>query len=507
MRFIPAMCLVLVVGAPIFAANGRSVTVCWRYGVSNWSSIVPEGSLPDAGGNEMMPAGALVRFDIGSNNVTKVDTLIKMTTAFCQYPAWSLDGSRVAFFRWPYRIENGVLKQISGDSPSLCVIDMNGKNMKNLVTLPGNPAVDQALDWPADGWIYYAKVRPAGDRLGRAGYEIWKANPYAVTPSSTNQLVNSATSTSSYIRRFSLNQAATRVAVQCYQIPGVAGTSCGNHAATFPDFGTDLGYTGSCNIKISASGTYIGAFSGGAHDIVVMGKYGGSKFSDFPNQQTFAVAHTSIYSATKWAGFDMGSDAGVEQLCWASNSDKWYCENIGWHYGGMRRGMNQLIVNWIDNQAIIPTRNPDAPSTNNIDPAPGAIGYQGFCGDFWVKPSSSSNDYAYEDTTGAWHQMSKPSGWTLGDTSLTPTLVLYRGEKAEPAKLAATVIAAGVVSVSLPDRGNYIVSISDISGKILAVRNSQGKAEIRIGGLSQGACVVRAQSARATLSARIAFAR
>jgi len=503
MRLILAVSLVLAIGAPILAANGRSITVCWRH--SNNTPALPEGSLPDANANDMMPAGALVRFDISNNSVTKVDTIVKMTTAFCQYPAWSLDGSRIAFFRWPYRISGSTLQKITGDNPSLCIVDMNGKNLKNLTTLPSTPGIESSLDWPADGWIYYAKPRSdVTESYGKTGTDIWKVNPYAANPASTDQKVVTLEPNCGYIRRFSLSLDATRAAFQAYAIyPQTCATP--NHEITFPGL-ADLGGSGSCNDKISASGNYAGGFMGGAHAEVCLRHWNGSQFIayDFTN---FDIPHTSIFQAFTWAGFNMGSDAGVQQICFSSNSDKWYCENVAWHYGGFRRGVNQLILNWVDKQAIIPTKNPDTQSSNGIDPNPGLIAYCSFSGDFWVKPSSSQNDYAYEDTAGAWHQMSKPSGWSLGDTSLVPTSIGYRSGRNAAATLTAAITSAGILSVSLPDGRAYAVSITDMSGKVLAVRYVRGVERATFSGVPRGACVVRAASDSESPGGRMLIAR
>ena len=99
--------LMLACAASLNAVTGYSATVLWRY-TANGNPPVPEMSLPDIGGNEQTPVGQLARISIVNNAVTRTDTIIKMTTAFCQYPSFSVDGSKIAFFRWPYRVENGV---------------------------------------------------------------------------------------------------------------------------------------------------------------------------------------------------------------------------------------------------------------------------------------------------------------------------------------------------------------------------------------------------------------
>jgi hypothetical protein len=300
------------------------------------------------------------------------------------------------------------------------------------------------------------------------------------------------------MRRFSLSLDGTRAAVHSYPLSsgGCAGV---NHEVTFPD-GANLGGSGSCNDKISASGNYAGGFMGGAHDWVVLTHWDGSRFSGMG--QDFCISHTSIYQATKWAGFDMGSAAGIEQLCFASNSDKWYTENISWIYGGGNRGTNQLIVNWVDKEAIMTTRHPLAPPDPNVsnDPAPGTITYQAFAGDFWVQ-QPAGKDWAYEDTAGTWHQLTKPADLTGNDTR--------RDAQSGMRAFTAHVDAAGILSITLPDAmRTWAISGLDISGKTIASRQARGSARMALAKpRAHGACIVRAVSGPESPGGRIVMAR
>jgi hypothetical protein len=428
-----------------------------------------------------MEVGAIVRFDIQNNTVIGVDTIVKMSTALGQYPAIRLDGKKIAFFRWGYQVQGTTLKNLNTGC-FVAVVDANGQNLTNIVSLPAILGYENALDWPADGWIYYS--RPRGDLSqvsDRSGYEIWKVNPNAANPASTNVKVFSVPSCQ-YVRRFSLSLAATRAALQTYPLSS-GGCGSVNHEITFPD-GADLGGAGSCNDKISASGNYAGGFMGGAHDWVTLSYWNGSRIENYPDE--FGISRTSIYQATKWAGFDMGSAAGVEQLCFSANSDKWYSENVMWTYGG--NGTNQLIVNWVDKEAIIPTRNPK--------PGNGAFTYEAFAGDFWVQ-QPAGKDWAYEDTMGTWHQLTKPPGLTDADTRPDAP----SGMRA----FAAHIDAAGILFITLPDAmRTYTVSVLDVSGRTIASRLARGSARMALAGpLARGACIVRAVSGPESLGDRI----
>jgi len=477
------------------AADGYSVTTCWRYGCYNWQSIVPEGTVSADFCSQNFEVGALVRIDIKNNQVMKYDTIVKMSNTLCSYPALSIDGTRVAFFRWPYRVNGNNLEK-TGDVLYVSVVDINGKNMKDLVALPCQLGYDNALDFPSDGWVYYVRPRTdlANDALGRAGNEVWKVNVFSSNPASTNVKVLNV-ETCNYIRRFSINQAATRCAIQTYSY---AGLTCGlnNGSGPVPDggqFRAFYGNSGSCNAKISASGEIAGGYAGGWHDVVQLGGWNGSRMDESRYPMTpYCQEHTSIYTAFTWAGFSMAPNAGCEQLCFSANSDKWYCQNVMWRYAQQKCGTNQLILNWVDKQAIFGTKtleNPPGPSGWMES----GIAYHNFAGDFWVRPPSGS-DYAYEDIAGQWHQMNKPAGWTRGDTAgiggSTPVLPVPRA--ADGARLTAKTDAAGRLRIDFPDRGCYSLIIIDLHGRTVLAQSAYAGLVLRRGAIKAGTYLVRA---------------
>jgi hypothetical protein len=188
----------------------------------------------------------------------------------------------------------------------------------------------------------------------------------------------------------------------------------------------------------------------------------------------------------------MSGSAGCEMLIFASNSDKWYSENVMWQYGGARRGTNQLILNWHDMQALFGTRNPYASGTGG-DPGPGQIGYQASTGDFWVM-APAGYDYAYQDTAGAWHQMTKPSGWVRGDTAINSVTARGIGfaSAAGSDRLTIRDLRGGGLAIDLPDQARYRISIIDMRGRTAFARSAQANLSIEPGTLKAGRYLVNA---------------
>ena len=517
MKFrIPAL-LIFLAGFNAFAVTGRSVTAFLRYGAG-----VPERGLPmpqDPWGTTMNEAGALGRFTINGAAIT-ADTIVKRTTAFCQYPVMSLDGSRVAFFRWPYRLVNNALQKIPNDTASISIVDISGRNMKDIVRLPATPGFTSNLAWPSDGWIYYVRPRAvASDGFVRTGNEIWKVNPFSANPATTNAKVMEIPACA-YIHRFSVDQMVDKYCLMAYPIPAEMGNNCsGDHwngaSPTWQAVHNSLGTVGGCNDKISPSGNFIGGFCNTNHTFVCMAGWNGSRYSDFPNG--YGESHSEALIASQWAGFSMNNDqVGSEYFNWSCNSDKWYCHGLYWHYCCNFRGENQLIINWVNKQAVMTSRNPDVPGDPNGDgaatntarePAPGVIAYEATTGDFWVKSPSAQYDYAYEDTLGAWHQMTKPAGWTLGDTA-GPTPVAERGSMAAAAQsMMVRLTAAGELRIDFPDARAYAVSIVDMRGRTALAQSANANVQLSARTLDAGVYVVRASRPGIVLASTITLAK
>jgi hypothetical protein len=482
---------VLLPIADALAANGYAVTVRWRYDCSGWTSTFVESL--DADMCQGLERGTLVRFTIQNNKVVKCDTLIPFTTALCQYPAINLDGTKIAFFRWGCVVgkdASGKDALLNQNLPGkISVVDIDGKNLRDMVDLPFKPCYDEALDWASDGWIYYIKPRTGGDAFSRNGNELWKVNPYAANPASTNQLVF-ADPDCGYMRRFSISQDATRMAQQAYPLGGnscppcpyVCGTTL---AQCFPPKAINdcfITSIGSCNAKISPSGLFGGGFGAGWHDWTEI------RSLTPPYNTPVACGPTTstgwrccIPSAMRWAGFSFaGGTGGVEQLCFSANSDKWVCEDV-MPQDNYKRGKVQFIINWVDTTAICTTPTPDA----NGNPVRGTVTHCAFTGDFWVQPPAGT-DYAYEDTLGKWHLLPRPPYITRvqSGSSLSSSC-------AEKLKIRTDI--AGSIRIELPAGSTYRVSFLDMQGRAALTRIARISLSLAHGSLRAGVYQVRAE--------------
>jgi hypothetical protein len=480
-RILLSAALFAALSAPLSAMNGFSVTTVWRL---SYYAGIPEDNIPMMC-DYSMNVGALIKANISSNQVTGTDTLLSMTTACCQYPAIRLDGKKIAFFRWPFQIQNGKMVNLN-NGYHISVVDATGNNLTDIVTVPRRPGKIQPLDWPADGWIYYAMPSDVStDPIFGQGYEVWKVNPNATNPASTNVKVMSLASNQWRIWRFSLALNTQRGAfdASCY-------TGCTSKlvaAVQWPGT-TDLGGSGSCNCKISASGNIIAAYGGGAHDQLNMASWNGTRMTDYPsvNRIAFMADNGSIFKAFQRAGFDMGSQAGCEQLIFASNSDKWVTQQVYWFYSGARRGSNQLITNWYEKQALFGTRNPAAPpnAQNAMDIAQGQFAWHAACGDVWIQPPAGASDWAYEDTL-KWNSLQKPSDITDAVRTGVGVQTTHR--------MTVSQGTDGFLNVRMPDASNrYLVQVLDIAGRIIASHEVTSSVRMNMPRMSGAVRLVRA---------------
>jgi hypothetical protein len=489
--------------ADALAANGFSVTVRWRYDCSGWTSTFPESM--DMEGCSGIERGTLVRFEIQNNQVVKTDTVIPMTTALCQYPAISLDGKRIAFFRWGCVVgkdASGKDALLNQNLPGkVSVVDIDGRNLRDLVNLPVAPSFDAALDWAADGWIYYIKPRAGSNFTFRNGYEVWKVNPNAANPASTDQLVF-ADPACGYMRRFSMSQDATRMAQQTYPLPGTDCATCPYVCSTtlaqcFPPKAINdcvITSIGSCNAKISPSGNFGGGFCGGWHDYTEIRSLSGSHAALVTCVQG---SRCNVPTASQWAGFNLaGGTGGVEQLCWSTNSDKWICEDVMYN-NNYKRGKLQYIINWIDKQAIVTTRTPDNPPGPTGDPVRGTVSHLAFTGDFWVRPPAGF-DYAYEDTSGNWHQLPRPV--TMIQPGFSPSPISGAG-------LKTRTDACGITHIALPGEMRYRVSVIDMQGKTAIAGFAQTEIRLMPGTLKAGIYLVLAKTHGAVHTSMLSIGR
>jgi hypothetical protein len=485
-----------------FAASGRSVAVVVRYRAGDASLNFPEKKLPGTTLPDETEAGAIVRYDITSNNVVAVDTIVKLSTALCQGPQISLDGSRVAFFRWPCHVENNALKVDATGKGTLAVVDISGKNLRDIVPLPDYPGQFAMVDWSADGFINYVCPRagcPANNeqRYCRIGNTVWRVNPFSANPASTNTQVMKIDDCG-YFWRFAVDLEAKRYSAMVNPIPGFANCPAdhwnGVDYTWNPTHGT-LGGFGGCNSKLSCSGTYVFGFCSTNHSLQCGGGWTGTKYEAFPNSNAYAQTHSDAITASGWAGFPMGDQAGVEIHYFSANSDKWYSVQLMWRYCGSLSGSNQLLINWIDKQAIMTSRNPIAsPRFSDCGPGDGAISTITTVGDFWVRPPSTQYDYGWEDTLGTWRQMQKPAGWALGDTAMNRTSVRYVPAVLPRQNRAIAIHSdkTGQVHFILPRGGWYKVSVIDMQGNVLSSRTVLEEMTLNRAMFTKGVYLVRA---------------
>jgi PKD repeat protein len=363
-------------------------------------------------------AGPIVRYDIASGAVTGHDTIFH---DIAQRAAISLDGTRIAFFRWGWRIGakdgSGQYSVLAGTSNAPCyvsVINKDGTGLKNLTQLPclgavGYPAKhpfdawDAHLDWPAGDWIYYEMPNKTGI-IRRVNARTGADNFVVAYLKSNEKGYQSWDSGDGAMRRWSISVDGKWEAHQ-----SEIGQQSGSNEFSLFD-GSGLGFTNfpppegayglcpvgglsfGCNHSISASGNFVGNFFAGCHDDAQLGR--------FPHDQGWldgnglsgnSIAHVTFTKLQQWTGQNIFSQA--EWIMWAANSDKWISVDISPTCGnGEFAGINQVLANWVDNVAIVTTGN----TLSN--------GEKSDFGDFWVSdPVNNPLGNKYEDETGVWH--------------------------------------------------------------------------------------------------------
>jgi hypothetical protein len=88
--------------------------------------------------------------------------------------------------------------------------------------------------------------------------------------------------------------------------------------------------------------------------------------------------------------------------------------------------------------------------------------------------------------------MTKPAGWTLGDTS-SPTQVAERSDIPSAAHgMTARLAADGELRIDFPDARAYAVSIVDMHGRIALAQSARANVMLNARMLDAGVYVVRA---------------
>jgi len=410
---------------PISGMNGYAISVAWYN----------SGSSPEVPANqELYWRGNIMKFTITDNRVTAREAIYDAgpNHEWAQYPSLSLDGKRVAFLRWGKYLRTSSQPVnnfwiVYYDTCHVSVINIDGTGLRDLCTIAA-PFFDQQTDWPAGDWVYYAKSKPGDLPDNRQTPEIWKVN---VNDPSKNMRVATY---GSGLRRWSISINADRTGSQggachpnnnncwlCFPPPG------GNFSAP----GCLLAALPGCNMGLSTSGQYVGTYLYAPHGEILLWKVKqGDIFGD-------EVKTISLSTAESWANAKAG--IGGELIRWAVNSDKWVLQQIGWygHADAVNLRSNQVLVNWVDNQAIVTTNNPDD---------------HGNCtGDLWVNGGPAG---AYEDVNGKW--IAATGGTNASNLPKTTALA--------PANIQVRT-SPGILRVAGPVGQSYELHVFDITGR------------------------------------------
>jgi len=491
---LPAFVLVLFYCQHAAAMNGYGVYVNYH---CPWTPALMWGP-----GERYWPRGPIVKATITNNKVVRRDTLFRDVG---QYPAFSPDGKRIAFFRWGIRINliAGTWTEVAGTRNTQCylsVMDADGNNLTNLLPVSSpstntTPNGEQAskdceegcavLDWPrVDGedWIYYEKPPKTA--------EIWRVK---ATDPSTNQLVcryNSGT----FLRRWDMSLDGRWSDAQSRGNYGF------NSGYAFPLVDNDLGKTlkvgvQGCNSTVSCGANFIVHNCCGNHMLAIVDKW--------DHAQNVLLQ----YSGRFWSAYDTTSAKGIEPYLgeritvpgygdadlnrFSVNSEKWVCREIEWCAQGMGRsqGSNSVAVNWKDRQAVKMSNTPQPPSCpGGGEGLPAGYGLNADAGDLWVD-FGAGNENKWEDENGVLHLLA-PATMTNGP--------------GENAGNAADILRISRTSAAVAFSGVYTFTVSNVQGEAVISRHGRGPAAVSLQGLRPGIYMVRVRAAGRTYCGKFA---
>jgi len=328
--------------------------------------------------------GSIVKRTLTGNSVSGPTTIFDWSQGgLAQYPVISLDGQRVAFWRW------GVSQTVSGgnvtwvqrpgplpnpnpfpDTNWLSVVNIDGTGLKNLVMvdIPSISSEEEhltAIAWPSGDWIYYEKPN--------CSWEIWRVNyknpllnelvvKFVRNPASTDNWTAAP-----FFRRFSMSADARFAGGQ---LTNYTNTSFFNFPPPGGDVlnpGAHLQGTGGCNTAMSASGTRIAHYLSGNHDVTYFKTYNGITGSDDGSQNI---------------------QGGSETIRWAANSDNWLTQvySRGLADDGYDQWANELVRDVKNRSTVF--------NTNNSG------GWCNDAGQVWI--SGAPNPESYMDRNGNW---------------------------------------------------------------------------------------------------------
>ena len=474
-RFVVCGSALLIWSFNSCAIDGHAVNAAWRNGSAfSQPALTQAPELAWAQNGQASWRGALCKYTIQGNHVTRCDTLVKRSQGLAQYPAMSMDGQKVAFFHWGARV-SGTQLLGANDPDSVAVVNIDGAGLTNLAPLATHPGDEVALDWPAGDWIYYVQPRwkDAGSYWNQTQREFWRVN----SKTKVNQKICEATlGTPSpdnyYVKRFSLSLDATRmgfatqnqasgnpVGVWCFPPPnGVVAGSCFLYGC------------GSCNASISASGSYIATYGGGWHEQLALCTDGnaGRPKGDIPNADRPTVSQLQSWSGAS----NLGLGGTIPR--WSCNSDKWLNQRIIWEWDGQHHGDNSIACNFVDHQAILCQMSVNEYCTNSQWDA-GKVLVANCSGDLFVSGGPTNS---WEDVTGQWHAIapSKAGG-------------VERHAAAPKPRIRSEISG---ITISLPARST--VEVINSRGRIVSRQTAGGEFVIRHGVLTPGSYIIHITS-------------
>ncbi len=378
--------VLLTLAGACLGVDGISVTSMYRQVSFRNIELGPERRISG-------DAGRIVRYYIDDNQVTSHDTL---SDRIVNTVRMNPEGTLIAYwYRGKRLIDNKLVDD--KDGCYISTMDIDGNNVQDLVKTPCPGSYPQ-LDFPLGGYVYYQKEDPANG-------EIWRVN---VNDPTDHELVcdlvdkNSSDNQKYYLHRFNLSSNVKYAASRRWASP-FAGGWMGNWCHAWPpqDCNPTKESTGQipgCNNTISVTGKYVAYYNGGSHGFI---------FVDINNWNSGDRTILDYFEGHK-GGIDIKLDIltwmgdttiqlnGGNWPNWSTNSDKWFIQRVGiWqNKGSLGGGTQQVISNFIDKDAFIPTNNPVIDQDADMH-------YASEAGDFWVKPPTGMEG-CLETDTGNW---------------------------------------------------------------------------------------------------------
>jgi len=476
---ITAMALPLAV----LAVTGTTVSVSYHVPLAYAAADDPGTTV-----NPLIQGGKLVRYQIASDIVTKVDTIFP---GICSNPMIDISGTKVAFFATGLQIEWTTTKYpnspgwhaVAGteNKPNyLLMMNIDGTGLCTLQTFSARlyPGSDGYLDgpvadWPAGDYIYFEEPTKSA--------KISKVNIKTRQSSSVYNYSNP----SPFLRRFSTSLDGSLAAIQglyCHDNQPQYITCFPAVNCTYPCVKkTEC----CCNIQLSASGQYYTYYLGGEHEVCYVNHLlPGTDYWGNADEK----AAISISTLASWSGFNLTARnaAGGFYIRWAVNSDKWFMQENGYCGQYPDAGSNQTICNWVDKKALVVTKNAPPASCNGS----GGFSKCSCPGDFWIQPPAGYTN-AYEDAAGAWHQLSVTHAEPGPAAGTSPDRLIV--QKDTEAFFVGVSGAHTMLSVK----------IIDMKGRSMIYRTGLGQVRIPKASIPRGVCILNVLDGGTTVGERI----